>query len=472
MKSINLRKKENSMPGSKALLAIVVAFCFGHTQSFAQMKVGANPTVINAGSVLELESTNQGLYMPRVSLSGLLTDWGLAGVKPVGAANGGMSVYNTNAAFGSGVGLYYWDGTKWNFIANATSINANNGLTFTPGIPALIQLGGALILPTTISGDNVNNLSLTSTATTGKLLSITANSLTSGNALNISSSSAAITTGSLLNISSTGSNAAGTIKGLNSTVTGANLTSIAGQFSSSGATNNYAVIVPSTGGLSGFGTSTPVNTLDDGGSFGTNVTTVAVNGALTPGVNNATIWANEGATITLPLANTANQRIYTIVYKGGVGDNPVTINRSGTNNLVAEGANNVTLSINSGSVIFQSDGGSNWIATTYNPVTMINSGQTKAVGKFYVQIPVGGTTLAPGSNQMIVNDPNINTGADVPAIFVTWTFATTLYFRTNIQITSIECVRGSGQFKINIYNYGVAYPFAAGTTPLVYVIYY
>ncbi len=33
----------------------------------AQVKIGDNPTSINANSVLEIESTNKGLLMPRVA---------------------------------------------------------------------------------------------------------------------------------------------------------------------------------------------------------------------------------------------------------------------------------------------------------------------------------------------------------------------------------------------------------------------
>ncbi|RZJ99293.1 MAG: hypothetical protein EOO43_27005 [Flavobacterium sp.] len=43
----------------------------------AQVKVGANPTSINKGSILELESTNKGLLFPRLALVNTTT-WSLA----------------------------------------------------------------------------------------------------------------------------------------------------------------------------------------------------------------------------------------------------------------------------------------------------------------------------------------------------------------------------------------------------------
>lgn len=95
----------------------IIALLFTSSALFAQVKVGDNPTVINAGSALEIESTNKGLLMPRVSLTNTTT-WGLAGT-----AAAGMHVYNTNVAITSTnttyptltakIGEYYWDGTGW-----------------------------------------------------------------------------------------------------------------------------------------------------------------------------------------------------------------------------------------------------------------------------------------------------------------------------------------------------------------------
>lgn len=83
----------------------------------AQTKFGDNKTTINGSSLLELESTNKGLLMPRISLTNTTT-WGLATATPVN----GMVVYNTNTAMAgtaaaptlTGIaGMYYWDGAKW-----------------------------------------------------------------------------------------------------------------------------------------------------------------------------------------------------------------------------------------------------------------------------------------------------------------------------------------------------------------------
>ncbi|MCF2445026.1 hypothetical protein L0657_13750 [Dyadobacter sp. CY345] len=108
---------------------------------FAQVKIGDNPTAINAGSALEIESTNRGLLMPRISLTNTTT-WGLAGT-----AVAGMHVYNTNAAIASSnilyptlvakIGEYYWDGTGW--VALAPALKTTTIASFsqsTPGVTA------------------------------------------------------------------------------------------------------------------------------------------------------------------------------------------------------------------------------------------------------------------------------------------------------------------------------------------------
>lgn len=111
---------------------------------------------------------------------------------------------------------------------------------------------------------------------------------TSGNALSINSASTGITTGSLLNITSTGAlstanssylaylsssganTAAHTTYGLFSSITNSTGTNYAGYFSASGATNNYAIVVPAASGFVGIGTITPTYQLHVLGAAGNN----------------------------------------------------------------------------------------------------------------------------------------------------------------------------------------------------------
>jgi uncharacterized protein (TIGR02145 family) len=83
----------------------------------AQIKVGNNPTTINTNSVLEVESTNRGLLMPRVALSSTNS------ASPLSAFVAGMLVYNT-ATSGTAPnnvtpGTYYCDGLIWIRVGNA-----------------------------------------------------------------------------------------------------------------------------------------------------------------------------------------------------------------------------------------------------------------------------------------------------------------------------------------------------------------
>lgn len=73
------------------------------------------------GAILDLESSNKALLLPRVSLTNTEI-WGLTGTAPT---EGGYQIYNTNASIAGttnhpvlsgGIGVYYWDGTAW--IAN------------------------------------------------------------------------------------------------------------------------------------------------------------------------------------------------------------------------------------------------------------------------------------------------------------------------------------------------------------------
>ena len=87
--------------------------------AFAQNKIGDNPTVIHAGSLLELESLTKGFRLPRIPLNDLHV-WTLDGT-----ATSGMLVFNDSGK--APKGLYYWntDLAQWvqvlNFMPNQVS---------------------------------------------------------------------------------------------------------------------------------------------------------------------------------------------------------------------------------------------------------------------------------------------------------------------------------------------------------------
>lgn len=112
---------------------------------FAQVKVGDNPTTINAGSALEIESTNKGLLMPRISLTNTTT-WGLAGT-----AAAGMHVYNTNMVITSTnttyptlaakIGEYYWDGTGWVALETVSKKTVITSYNQSAGVYMILPVG-------------------------------------------------------------------------------------------------------------------------------------------------------------------------------------------------------------------------------------------------------------------------------------------------------------------------------------------
>lgn len=109
---------------------IVTILILTNTLVNAQVKIGDNPTTINANSVLEIESTNKGLLMPRVPLTATTN------ASPLLAHIAGMTVYNTATAGDVTPGYYYNDGTKWVRLAAATQLNNYWSITGNAGTTA------------------------------------------------------------------------------------------------------------------------------------------------------------------------------------------------------------------------------------------------------------------------------------------------------------------------------------------------
>lgn len=99
----------NSKTTMRVVLVMLLTF-FATTQFYAQVGIGTtNPA---SGSMLDIESTDKGILIPRVTLTG--TD-DITTITP--GASYGLLVFNTATA-GAGTtavteGFYYWDGTQW-----------------------------------------------------------------------------------------------------------------------------------------------------------------------------------------------------------------------------------------------------------------------------------------------------------------------------------------------------------------------
>jgi hypothetical protein len=119
--------------------------------SIQAQNVGINATgnAPNSSAMLDIESADKGLLIPRVSL----TD--IADVVTIPTPALSLLVYNTNAAItgGSGLGYYYFDGTSWiklidgstantnwSIIGNAATVDGTNFIGTTDDVPFTIRV--------------------------------------------------------------------------------------------------------------------------------------------------------------------------------------------------------------------------------------------------------------------------------------------------------------------------------------------
>jgi len=106
------------------ILTFAMLIIFGAN---AQLKVGDNPTTINASAILEIESTNQGLLLPRMT-----TTQRDASIK---SPTAGLVIYNTSTnalevvVSGSGLGSLWF-----NVLTGATTAVASGTSTSVGGI--------------------------------------------------------------------------------------------------------------------------------------------------------------------------------------------------------------------------------------------------------------------------------------------------------------------------------------------------
>lgn len=88
--------------------------------------VGIGTSIPNESAILDLVSSNKGMMMPKVSLNPAnASDYSFMATQPTAS----LLVYNTNAAYPGGTGIYYWEGTKWTFYFNSANINLLLGIT-------------------------------------------------------------------------------------------------------------------------------------------------------------------------------------------------------------------------------------------------------------------------------------------------------------------------------------------------------
>ncbi len=97
-----------------------------YTDSFSQVKIGDNPTILNTNSLLELESTNKGLLIPRMALTETTN------ASPLTNHISGMIIYNIASQNDVIPGFYYNDGSKWVKLLGNGQINTPTILGTSP----------------------------------------------------------------------------------------------------------------------------------------------------------------------------------------------------------------------------------------------------------------------------------------------------------------------------------------------------
>ena len=152
--------------GSKKNIILLSLFCFFFLEISAQVGIGTtNP---DASSVLDIESTNAGVLIPRVVLTSTLVS------APVSTPATSLLVYNTNTTTGANrvtPGFYFWNGIKWSRLNDnedkvygeinnspnlygpyrRQKLNATQPIRFE--IPSIIQGVDLISFPTPIPSD-------------------------------------------------------------------------------------------------------------------------------------------------------------------------------------------------------------------------------------------------------------------------------------------------------------------------------
>ena len=141
-------------------IVLLVAASAYSSRLFAQVKVGQNPTSLNPNAILEIESNNKGLLLPRLALVAVTNP------TPLTAFVKGMLVFNTATAGSLLPGLYYCDGTKWVFInpiapAGGPTVNDYWGTTGNSGSTTANYLGTKDYAPLVFKTNDTERMRIT-----------------------------------------------------------------------------------------------------------------------------------------------------------------------------------------------------------------------------------------------------------------------------------------------------------------------
>ena len=260
---------------------LFIAFISTSVSAQIVQKYGDNNGAINSNSVLELESSNKGLLLPRLALTSITA------VAPLSAHVQGMTVYNTATAVDVTPGIYTNNGTTWVRVTDSAILSSYLPLTggsISGQLTSTVAVGTAPFAVT--STTPVANLSIGGNAATATTATTATNATNTG-ITNDTTTNATVyptyvtsTTGNLSQkVANTKLNFNPSTGILNATGFSGTSLSLSGQFTSTVATGTAPFAVTST---------TPVANLSIGGNAAT--ATTATN-ATNTGITNDTATA-------------------------------------------------------------------------------------------------------------------------------------------------------------------------------------
>lgn len=125
-----------------------IAILFLSNKCYCQVSINNAGTPPNQFAMLDVNSTDKGVLVPRMNL--VDTAHPISGAKPIG-----LLVWNDNTGFDKGKGFYFWTGTQWHPVvmiykagSGITIDSASHTISSTAGILNAVNTDGIVPAPT------------------------------------------------------------------------------------------------------------------------------------------------------------------------------------------------------------------------------------------------------------------------------------------------------------------------------------